>query len=437
MRTPEQVQEILRCLAQAYPADCSLQYQKDYELLFAVRLAAQCTDERVNQVTPVLYARFPTLEAFAAAEPEDVEPYVHSCGFYRAKARDIVLCARRLVAEYDGRVPDTMEALTSLPGVGRKTANLILGDVYHKPAVVVDTHCIRLSNRMGLVDGLKDPVKIETALRKILPPEESSDFCHRLVLHGRAVCTARKADVRPVLRAPRVPDGRGGGRMKPIARIRSDFATKFGIPRQSGIVESLQAEIVFEPEFRSREAVRGLDGYSHIWLIWEFSENVDAPWSPTVRPPRLGGNVRMGVFATRSPFRPNPIGLSCVRLERVDLTDPRGPVLHVAGADLMDGTPIYDIKPYIPYADCHAEATEGFTGQIEMHALTVSIPPELLSRFPAEKRDALVGVLAQDPRPRYQTDASRVYGLEFGGYEVKFSVNGQKMTVTDITEKDS
>ena len=184
--------EILRALAQAYPAECSLQYQKDYELLFAVRLAAQCTDERVNQITPALFARFPTLEAFAAAEPEDVEPYVRSCGFFRAKARDIVLCARKLVAEYGGRVPGTMEALTSLPGVGRKTANLILGDVYHKPAVVVDTHCIRLSNRMGLVDGLKDPVKIETALRKILPPEESSDFCHRLVLHGRAVCTARK-----------------------------------------------------------------------------------------------------------------------------------------------------------------------------------------------------------------------------------------------------
>ena len=184
--------EILRALAQAYPAECSLQYQKDYELLFAVRLAAQCTDERVNQITPALFARFPTLEAFADAEPEDVEPYVRSCGFFRAKARDIVLCARKLVAEYGGRVPDTMEALTSLPGVGRKTANLILGDVYHKPAVVVDTHCIRLSNRMGLVDGLKDPVKIETALRKILPSEESSDFCHRLVLHGRAVCTARK-----------------------------------------------------------------------------------------------------------------------------------------------------------------------------------------------------------------------------------------------------
>ena len=184
--------EILRALAQAYPAECSLQYQKDYELLFAVRLAAQCTDERVNQITPALFARFPTLEAFADAEPEDVEPYVRSCGFFRAKARDIVLCARKLAAEYGGRVPDTMEALTSLPGVGRKTANLILGDVYHKPAVVVDTHCIRLSNRMGLVDGLKDPVKIETALRKILPPEESSDFCHRLVLHGRAVCVARK-----------------------------------------------------------------------------------------------------------------------------------------------------------------------------------------------------------------------------------------------------
>ena len=225
--------------------------------------------------------------------------------------------------------------------------------------------------------------------------------------------------------------------MRPIAHIHSDFSTKFGIPRQSGVVESLQAEIVFAPEFRSREAVRGLEAFSHIWLIWEFSENVRAGWSPTVRPPRLGGNVRMGVFATRSPFRPNPIGLSCVRLERIEFSDECGPVLHVAGADLMDGTPIFDIKPYIPYADCHPEATEGFTGQVEMQALTVEIPPELLSRFPVEKRDALIGVLAQDPRPRYQTDASRVYGLEFGGYEVKFSVNGQKMTVTDITEKGS
>ena len=204
MRTPEQVQEILRCLAQAYPADCSLQYQKDYELLFAVRLAAQCTDERVNQVTPVLYARFPTLEAFAAAEPEDVEPYVHSCGFYRAKARDIVLCARKLVAEYGGRVPDTMEQLLRLPGVGRKTANLLLGDLYGKPAVVCDTHCIRIANRLGLARG-KEPEKVERQLRAILPPEESSDFCHRIVLFGREVCTARsphcdRCELRPYCR---------------------------------------------------------------------------------------------------------------------------------------------------------------------------------------------------------------------------------------------
>ena len=193
MRTEEQVRGIVAALEAEYPgAQCSLDYGKDYELLFSVRLAAQCTDERVNMITPALLERFPTLEAFAAAEPEDVEPYIHSCGFFRAKARDIVLCARELIARHGGRVPDTMEELTALPGVGRKTANLILGDVYGKPAVVVDTHCIRLSNRIGLVDGLKDPVKIETALRGILPPEKSSDFCHRLVLHGRAVCDARK-----------------------------------------------------------------------------------------------------------------------------------------------------------------------------------------------------------------------------------------------------
>ena len=225
--------------------------------------------------------------------------------------------------------------------------------------------------------------------------------------------------------------------MKPIAHIRSDFATKFGIPRQSGVVKSLQAEIVFAPEYRSRDAVRGLEDFSHIWLIWEFSENVRADWSPTVRPPRLGGNVRMGVFATRSPFRPNPIGLSCVRLEEVVFSDEYGPVLRVAGADLMDGTPIYDIKPYIPYADCHPDATDGFTGRVEMQTLTVEIPPELLARFPADKRNALTGVLAQDPRPRYQTDASRVYGLEFGGYDVKFSVDGSTLTVTDIAKKGS
>ena len=193
MRTPEQVQEILSCLEQAYPlAECSLEYEKDYELLFSVRLASQCTDERVNKITPALFARFPTLQAFAEADVAEVEEYIHSCGFFRSKAKDIVSCAQVLLTQYGGRVPDTMEELVKLPGVGRKTANLILGDVYHKPAVVVDTHCIRLSNRMGLVDNLKDPVKIETALRAILPPEQSSDFCHRLVLHGRAVCDARK-----------------------------------------------------------------------------------------------------------------------------------------------------------------------------------------------------------------------------------------------------
>ena len=225
--------------------------------------------------------------------------------------------------------------------------------------------------------------------------------------------------------------------MRPIARIHSDFTTKFGVPRQSGLVDSLEATVIFEPEFRNSDALRGLEDFSHIWLVWVFDQAVRKEWSPTVRPPRLGGNVRMGVFATRSPFRPNPIALSCVKLEAIEQTADRGTVLRVRGADLMDGTPILDIKPYIPYADCHPEATEGFTGQVEMHALTVEIPPELLARFPVEKRDALIGVLAQDPRPRYQADASRVYGLEFGGYEVKFTVDGQKLTVTDIAKKDS
>jgi len=195
MRTQEQVDEIVRCLEEEYPgAECSLDFEKDYELLFSVRLAAQCTDARVNMVTPALFERFPDLESFAAADVTEVEEYIHSCGFFRSKARDIVLCAQMLLEKHGGKVPDTMEELLKLPGVGRKTANLILGDVFGKPAVVVDTHCIRLSNRMGLVDGLKDPVKIEMELRKILPPEKSSDFCHRIVLHGRAVCDARKPD---------------------------------------------------------------------------------------------------------------------------------------------------------------------------------------------------------------------------------------------------
>ena len=193
MRTQEQVNEIVRLLLEEYPlADCTLDWRKDYELLFSVRLAAQCTDERVNKITPALFARFPTLKDFAEAEVEEVEKYVHSCGFYRAKARDIVACAQVLLEKYNGELPRTMEELTALPGVGRTTANLILGDVFKIPgSTVVDTHCIRLSNRMGLVDDLKDPVRIEMALRKIIPPEKSNDFCHRLVLHGRAVCPAR------------------------------------------------------------------------------------------------------------------------------------------------------------------------------------------------------------------------------------------------------
>lgn len=194
MRTPEQVNAIIAALEREYPdALCSLVYEKDYELLFSVRLAAQCTDERVNMITPALFARFPTLESFAAADVAEVEEYVHSCGFYRAKARDIVAAASMLLERFGGRVPGTMEELLTLPGVGRKTANLILGDVFKQPgATVVDTHCIRLTNRMGLVDNLKEPEKIETVLRKVLPPEKSSDFCHRMVLHGRAVCDARK-----------------------------------------------------------------------------------------------------------------------------------------------------------------------------------------------------------------------------------------------------
>ena len=196
MRTKEQIDGIISSLENEYPqALCALEYEKDYELLFSVRLSAQCTDARVNLVTPALYARFPSLEAFAAADVAEVEEYIHSCGFFRAKAKDIVLAARMLLERYGGKVPGTMDELLALPGVGRKTANLILGDVFKAPgSVVVDTHCIRISNRLGLVDGLKEPEKIERALREILPAEKSSDFCHRVVLHGRAVCTARKPD---------------------------------------------------------------------------------------------------------------------------------------------------------------------------------------------------------------------------------------------------
>ena len=193
MRTQEQIAEIIAALKMDYPlAECALDFEKDYELLFSVRLAAQCTDARVNMITPALFERFPTLEAFAEADVAEVEQYIHSCGFFRSKARDIVLCAQMLINSYGGVVPETMEELLKLPGVGRKTANLILGDVFGRPSYVVDTHCIRLTNRIGLVERLKDPVKIEMELRKLIPPEESGDFCHRMVMHGRAVCPARK-----------------------------------------------------------------------------------------------------------------------------------------------------------------------------------------------------------------------------------------------------
>ena len=222
--------------------------------------------------------------------------------------------------------------------------------------------------------------------------------------------------------------------MKPVARIRSDFPTKFGIPRQSGLVDALTATVVFEPEYRDPEALRGMEGFSHLWLIWEFSEAKRDSWSPTVRPPRLGGNARMGVFATRSPFRPNPIGLSCVRLLGVEVTHDVGTVLHVAGADLMDGTPIFDIKPYIPYADCHPDATEGFTAPGQDYLLEVDIPAELLPRIPADRLDALKGVLAQDPRPSYQRDPERVYGFGFAGMEVKFTVRDGVLQVNSVKQ---
>ena len=217
-----------------------------------------------------------------------------------------------------------------------------------------------------------------------------------------------------------------------IAHIRSDFQTKFGIPRQSGLVPELRARIVFEPEFRIPEAVRGLEGFSYIWLIWQFSQSVREGWSPTVRPPRLGGNERRGVFATRSPFRPNPLGLSSVRLEKVELDRELGPVLYVSGADLLDGTPIYDIKPYAPYADAHPEALGGFTDTGERRRPQVECPRALLAAVPEEKRPALLGVLAEDPRPAYQADPERVYGMAFARLEVKFTVSGDTLTVLSV-----
>lgn len=220
--------------------------------------------------------------------------------------------------------------------------------------------------------------------------------------------------------------------MKVIARIQSAFPEKFGIPRQSGLVEELTAKIVFEPEYRVPEAVRGLEEFSHIWLVWEFSKAVRDTWSPTVRPPRLGGNQRLGVFATRSPYRPNPIGLSCVKLDRIEINAALGPVIHVRGADLMDDTPIYDIKPYLPYADSHPEAIGGFAAQRPEGRLNVEIPEPWLSLIPEADRAALIGVLEQDPRPAYQRDPERSYGLSFAGLEVRFRVDGENLLVCQV-----
>ena len=222
--------------------------------------------------------------------------------------------------------------------------------------------------------------------------------------------------------------------MKIIAHIESDFKEKFGIPRQSGLVPQTRARIVFEKEYRVADALRGIEGFSHLWLIWAFSEAERETWAPTVRPPRLGGNTRMGVFATRSPFRPNPIGLSCVTIEQVQMDSPEGPVIIVGGADLMDGTPIYDIKPYLPYVDSHPEARGGFGAAQLGHALEVDFPPELLERIEEDKREAIIGILKEDPRPSYQNDPHRIYGVSFAGKNVKFTVSGSCLTVADVEE---
>ncbi len=220
--------------------------------------------------------------------------------------------------------------------------------------------------------------------------------------------------------------------MKTVAKIRNDFKEKFGIPRQSGLCKELRSRIVFEPEYRNPDALRGIEGYSHLWLIWEFSEAKREGWSPTVRPPRLGGNKRMGVFATRSPFRPNPIGLSSVKLEGLELTENEGWVLIVSGADLLDGTPIYDIKPYLAYTDSHENATGGFADPVRDYALNVHICKELLSKVEISKQNSLIEILEQDPRPSYQNDPEREYGMVFSDYEIFFTVDGNALTVTRV-----
>ena len=221
--------------------------------------------------------------------------------------------------------------------------------------------------------------------------------------------------------------------LQPIARIRTDFGTKFGVPRQSGVVAELTARIVFEPAYRNPDALRGIEDFTHLWLIWHFSEVKQEGWSPTVRPPRLGGNTRMGVFATRSPYRPNPIGLSSVRLVGVELNTPEGPVLTVAGADLMDGTPIFDIKPYLAYTDSHPDAVGGFIEGLTDRSVQVQCDPALLAGVPEDTCRRLLAVLAHDPRPTYQNDPARVYGMDFGGYNVRFTVAEGVLTVTEVT----
>ena len=220
--------------------------------------------------------------------------------------------------------------------------------------------------------------------------------------------------------------------MKIIARIHNDFKEKFGIPRQSGLTGELKSRIVFEPEYRNPDALRGIEGYSHLWLIWQFSQSVREDWSPTVRPPRLGGNKRMGVFATRSPFRPNPIGLSSVRLEAVEVTKSEGTVLVVSGADLLDGTPIYDIKPYIAYSDCHTDAVSGFADPVREYRLKVEFCKDLLSKIDVSKQKSLIEILEQDPRPSYQNDPDREYGMRFSDYEIFFKVDGETLIVTRV-----
>ncbi len=219
-----------------------------------------------------------------------------------------------------------------------------------------------------------------------------------------------------------------------VARMHSDFPSKFGIPRQAGLVEELTSMIVFEPEFRNPDALRGIEEYSHLWLIWQFSQAVRQGWSPTVRPPRLGGNTRMGVFATRSPFRPNNLALSCVKLLEVRHSKEYGDVLIVGGADLMDGTPIFDIKPYIPYSDSHPDASGGFTDRVGDFLLEVDFPPALLDQLPQDKRQAALGVLSHDPRPSYQRTPGRVYGLPFAGKDIRFTVEGNRLTVIDVVQ---